>query len=151
MAAQLKTQQKTALITRSLSKEGLLDKIATGTTIRQLAAELEILTGQTITPYYVCKCLQSFGDEYTEAKKAQAQYQAERVAEIADKVENGTLDPASARISSDNRKWVASKLDPSTYGDRVAMDVALTDVTQLHLASLRDAMKVVSTQDKLSQ
>lgn len=144
MAAQPKTQQAKALVTRTLSREQLLDMVATGWTQQKIADHVTTLTGQPISQYYICKTLQSFGEDYLAAKKAQANFQAERVIEIADKVENGTLDPASARISSDNRKWVASKLDPSTYGDRVAIDAQVTDVAAMHIAAMKEAMRVVN-------
>jgi hypothetical protein len=125
--------------------------VATGWTLQKIGDHIASLTGTPISAYYVCKAMQSFGDEYQEAKKQQARYQAERVAEIADKVELGQLDPASARVAADNRRWVASKLDPSTYGDRVAMDVQLTDVTAMHLNAMRDAMRTVNTVEKGSK
>jgi hypothetical protein len=146
MPSQPKTKQKAALVTRALSKEQLLDMVATGWTQQRIADHVANLTGQPISQYYICKTLQTFGDEYQAAKKAQAQYHAERIAEIADKVEDGRLDPASARISSENRKWVAARLDPSQYGDRIQADIAVTDVTALHLAAMRDALKTVTTQ-----
>jgi hypothetical protein len=145
MAAQPKTAQTKALLNRTLTKDQLLEMIATGWTVRRIAEHASTLTGQAISHYYIVKTLQSYGDEYQEAKKQQARLQAERVADIADKVEEGKLDPASARVAAENRRWVASKLDPSTYGDKVAMDVQLTDVTAMHLQAMRDAMKIVET------
>jgi hypothetical protein len=144
MASQPKTKQAIATISRAIHKDALLEMVATGWTQQKIADHVTELTGIPVSQYYVCKTLQSFGDDYQAAKKAQAQYQAERVSALADKVEQGTLDPASARVASDNRKWVASKLDPSAYGDKVAMDVQLTDVTQMHLQAMRDAMRVVN-------
>ena len=144
MAAQPKTRQMRALITRTLSKEQLLDMVASGWTQQRIADHIRELTGAPVTQYYVSKTLTALGDEYVAAKKAQAALQAERVLDIADKVESGTLDPSSARVSSENRRWVASKLDPATYGDRIQADVNLTDVTALHLEALRNAMRVVN-------
>jgi hypothetical protein len=148
MAARPKTQQAKALITRTVSKEWLLDAVATGWTQQRIADHVTTLTGQPISTYYVCRTLQSFGPDYDAAKKAQAQYHAERIADISDKVEEGKIDPASARISSENRKWVAARLDPSTYGDRVQQDITLTNVTEMHLAAMRDRLRIVSVQDK---
>jgi hypothetical protein len=145
---QPKTQQKKALITNTVSEAALLDMVAEGWTHRKIAAHVEQLTGQPVSCYYVTKTLQSFGDRYTEAKRAQAEMHANKLAEISDRVEEGTLDPASARVSSDNRKWLASKLNPSEYSDRAQLDVAITDVTQLHLHALRERLKVVGTQAK---
>jgi hypothetical protein len=144
MAAQPKTQQVKALVTRALTKDQLLEMVATGWTQRRIAEHITELTGQPCTSYYICKTLQSFGDEYVTAKKTQAEYHASRVADISDKVEEGKLDPASARVSSDNRRWLAARLDPSSYGDRIQADIQLTDVTAMHLEAMRNAMKTVS-------
>lgn len=122
--------------------------IATGWTVRRIAEHVSNLTGQPLSHYFIVKSLQAYGDEYTEAKKQQARLQAERVAEIADKVEEGKLDPASARVAADSRRWIASKLDPSVYGDRVAMDVQVTDIAAMHIAAMKEAMRTVSTVDK---
>jgi transposase len=146
MSSQPKTQQIKALVSRTIPKESLLDLIAEGWTLQRIADRVTEETGTKVTPYYVCKTLQSFGEEYTAAKKAQAEYHAARVSEISDKVEKGQIDPQSARVSSDNRKWLASKLDPSTYSDKAQIDIAVTDVTALHIASLRDRLKTVSNQ-----
>ena len=78
---------------------------------------------------------------YEAAKKAQAQMHAERVATIADDVEQGKLDPASARVASENRKWVAGKLD-SAYSDRAALDIQVTNVADMHLLALRERMRL---------
>jgi hypothetical protein len=146
MAAQPKTQQHKQLITRTVSEDQLLDMVAEGWSQRKIADHVSQLVGQPVSQYYVCKTLQSFGDRYQEAKKAQAEYHASKVADLADKVETGGIDSSSARVASDNRKWLASKLDPSTYSDKAQLDIAVTDVTALHLAALRDRLKTVVTQ-----
>ena len=55
-----------------------------------------------------------FSDNYTRAREAQADYYADEIADIADTEE----DPNKARVRIDARKWEASKLDRSVYGDR---------------------------------
>jgi hypothetical protein len=147
MAAQPKTQQAKALILRTLTKERLLDMVAEGWTQWRIAHHVTELTGQPISQYYVSKLLNSL-EEYPAAKKAAAEYHAGKVAESAEQVEQGKLDPASARVSAESRKWLASKLDPQSFGDRTAIDLAVTDVTQMHLTAMREAMRVVSTQGK---
>jgi hypothetical protein len=144
--AQPKTQQHKQLITRTVSEDQLLDMVAEGWSQRKIADHVSQLVGQPVSQYYVCKTLQSFGDRYQEAKKAQAEYHASKVADLADKVETGGIDSSSARVASDNRKWLASKLDPSTYSDKAQLDIAVTDVTALHLAALRDRLRTVNPQ-----
>jgi hypothetical protein len=143
---QPKTNQVKSLLARALTKEQMLDMVATGWTLRKIADHVTGLTNVPVSAYYVCKALQQWPDEYGQAKKAQAEMHAERVASIADDVEAGRLDPASARVASDNRKWVASKLDPSTYSDKAMIDVRVTDVAEMHLIALRERLKTVSNQ-----
>lgn len=143
MAARPKTRQMKALIKRTLSEDALLEMVATGWTLQKIGDHIESLTGKPCSKYYVCKALQACGQRYTAAKQAQAQLQAERVADIADRVESGQLDPASARVASENRRWVASKLDPQTYGERQALDIRVADVTEMHLQALKQRMQTI--------
>lgn len=53
--------------------------------------------------------------QYTRARALQADYYADEIVEIVD----NEIDPARARVRMDGRKWVASKLLPKRYGDRV--------------------------------
>ena len=56
-----------------------------------------------------------FRDQYARARERQAHHYAAEIVEIADTEE----DPAKARVRIDARKWVASKLLPKAYGERV--------------------------------
>ena len=141
MSSQKKTSQVKSLLARTLGKEQILDMVATGWTLAKIGQHASDLTGTPISAYYVCRYLQTFGADYEAAKKAQAQMHAERVATIADDVEQGKLDPASARVASENRKWVAGKLD-SAYSDRAALDIQVTNVADMHLLALRERMRL---------
>lgn len=74
---------------------------------------------------------------YARAREARASYHAHRIDAMADKVEDGLIDPAAARTSADMRKWLAARMDPKLWGDRIQADVKMLDVTQLHLEALR--------------
>ena len=54
---------------------------------------------------------------YAQAREAQADYLADEIVEIAD----GAGDPAQVRNRVDARKWVAAKLRPRVYGDKLAL------------------------------
>lgn len=56
-------------------------------------------------------------NKYARAKQDQADYLAEEIVHIADTEEN----PNKARVRVDARKWVASKLKPKSYGDKIDM------------------------------
>ena len=60
-----------------------------------------------------------FSESYTRAREAQAETHADRIVEIAD---DETLDPNHKRIMVDARKWVAAKLKPKRYGDKLDLE-----------------------------
>ncbi|MDX1902136.1 MAG: terminase small subunit protein [Gammaproteobacteria bacterium] len=90
----------------------------------------------------------SLADKYTRAKEEQADFLAEELLEIADETshdtiinENGREVPNSewinrSRLRVDTRKWIASKLKPKKYGDRIqhagdpSAPVVITTITE---------------------
>jgi hypothetical protein len=56
-----------------------------------------------------------FRDMYARAREDQADTLADEIVKIADTED----DPAKARVRVDARKWVAAKLKPKKYGDKV--------------------------------
>lgn len=60
-----------------------------------------------------------FLEKYTRAREAQAESHADQLVEIAD---NPDIDANHKRIMVDARKWVASKLKPKRYGDKLDLD-----------------------------
>ena len=54
--------------------------------------------------------------QYARAREERADFHADEIVEISD---DESLDPNSRRIKVDARKWVASKLRPQAYGDRI--------------------------------
>ena len=55
----------------------------------------------------------------TLAREDAADTLADKIQTLADRVEKGELDPHRGRVSIDALKWVASKLKPQSYGDRI--------------------------------
>lgn len=60
-------------------------------------------------------------DQYARATSALAAFQVEQFETIIEKAERGELDPQTARVVMDGRKWIASKLFPRQWGDKVAL------------------------------
>ncbi len=94
-----------------------------------------------------------FQDQYARARDEQAESFADELVAISDEQETVVKDAdggatmvvydstavARNRLRVDTRKWVASKLKPKKYGDR--LDSTVTNVTLTHeqwLASLED-------------
>ena len=74
-----------------------------------------------------------FYDKYTKAKAAQADTYFEQVIEIADDTSNDWIEGEDgpklnsehvnrSRLRIDARKWVAGKLRPKVYGDKLDVD-----------------------------
>lgn len=54
-------------------------------------------------------------EQYARARALQAEHYADEIIRIAD----STQDPQKARVQIDARKWIASKLLPKKYGEKV--------------------------------
>lgn len=65
----------------------------------------------------------SFQEQYARAREIQAETHADAIVSISDGPESGddSIKTARDRLRVDSRKWVASKLLPKKYGDKVAL------------------------------
>ncbi len=63
-----------------------------------------------------------FRDRYARAREDAADTLADKIQGMAERVEDGTLDPQAGRVAIDALKWIASKLKPSRYGDRQTIE-----------------------------
>ena len=88
------------------------------------------------------------------AREARASVHAERMEDIANRVESGELDPKRAQVSLQARQWLASRMDSKIWGDlqKVQADIKVTDVTKVYLDQLKELMqrrepKVINPED----
>ncbi len=56
---------------------------------------------------------------------------ADEIRELAQRVERGKLDPNAGRVAIDALKWIASKLKPRSYGDRLELAGKVGTATDL--------------------
>lgn len=87
-----------------------------------------------------------FDAECARAREAQGEFAAEKLYDINDKVEAGTLDPAAARVISSNLQWTASKLYSKKYGDK--QDINLNG--RLDLSGLTDEQLASQLKESLA-
>lgn len=64
---------------------------------------------------------ETFRDNYARARDAQADVFADEMTDIADFADMDAAAVAKARLQIDTRKWVASKLKPKKYGDKLGL------------------------------
>lgn len=72
---------------------------------------------------------QGFTEQYTRAREAQAEFYADQIVDIADGVlpARGDVDVQRDRLRVESRKWVAAKLLPKKYGDKITQEVTGKD------------------------
>ena len=89
-----------------------------------------------------------FADEYTQAREISADTLADDCVAIADEVKDaGQMDSArvnAARLRVDARKWVASKLKPKVYADRIET-VTSGHLTVSHSITDEDRAKALAS------
>lgn len=107
----------------------ICNRLAKGESLRKICGSDrdDFLPGQT-TVFQWLRELPDFAQQYAHARESQADHYVEEIIEIADapnvtnNPETGEpemRDPARDRLRVDARKWVASKLAPKKYGEKV--------------------------------
>jgi hypothetical protein len=102
-------------------------QIADGHSLRKICRAEGIPSLTTIFEWLGSK--PEFAEQYARAKEAQADAMAEDILDIADmppeRTEKGvdSADVAHMRLRIDTRKWIASKLKPKKYGDKIEQEI----------------------------
>lgn len=122
----------------SIWSQELADKICArlveGESLRAICRDDEMPATSTIFKWL--REVKGFSDQYTRAKEEQADTFADEIVAIADEADTVVKDMgdgltavtfdsvavARNRLRVDARKWVASKLKPKKYGDKVEVD-----------------------------
>ncbi|MDP7502193.1 MAG: hypothetical protein QGH50_22415 [SAR324 cluster bacterium] len=80
---------------------------------------------------------------YEDARMSRAHYHSAKIEEILDDLEGGRIEPQAARVSIDARKWLAAKMYPKFFSDRLEVkhDVSF-DVRKQHIEELRRMNKL---------
>ncbi len=93
-------------------------RIAGGESLRRICAEEGMPDKATVLRWLMDNRHARFRRRYGLAREAQADALADEVVDIADAAQDRD-DAAVAKLRIDARKWVAAKLKPKKYGDRL--------------------------------
>ena len=63
-----------------------------------------------------------FADQYARAREDMGDNDADKIADVAQRVEDGLIDPNAARVAIDAYKWSAGKRRPKRYGERLEVE-----------------------------
>ena len=127
-----------SLYTQELA-DYICEQLAEGKSMRTVAKEENMPSMQTIFSWL--RIHQEFLEQYTRAKEEAADLLVEEMLEIADETSRDTIDTDTgqkqnaewinrSRLRVDTRKWVASKLKPKKYGDKVDVTTNGKDIVQ---------------------
>lgn len=114
--------------------EAICARLAKGESMRSICKDESMPCQATIYNWLASDKLPQFMEQYTRGREAQAECLAEEIIAIADDGQNDTYVDSEGlrRVDHDNiarsklrveaRKWVAAKLLPKKYGDRMQVD-----------------------------
>jgi hypothetical protein len=99
----------------------ICDLLSDGLSLRKICARADMPAKITVLKWL--GRIPDFAAHYAWAREMQADVGVDEMQEIAD---NPKLDPADKRVRIDTRKWIAAKMRPKKYGDRVDLGVSGT-------------------------
>jgi transposase-like protein len=115
----------------------VLERIENGETITKIARSFNVSRG------FFARLLHEDGgrsESVTRARKAAANALVEEAVEIVDSASPTRDELQHAKLRSDSRLWLASKLDREQYGDRGQVPVQV-NIGELHLTALQAAAR----------
>jgi hypothetical protein len=97
-------------------------RLALGETLNKICLDREMPSTATVKRWAV-EDINGFGARYARAREMQVEYYADDIIDISDSVRDATDNATvqAAKLAADNRKWLASKLYPRKFGDRLEM------------------------------
>lgn len=116
--------------------DAICERIANGESLRTVCETEGMPDKATVFRWLADPEKKVFCDQYARAREAQADHLAEEILEIAD---DGTQDSyvdengnartdqeviGRSRLRVDARKWLASKMAPKKYGDKVQQEIS---------------------------
>jgi hypothetical protein len=132
----------------------ICERIADGESLRAICRDADMPARSTVFRWLSLE--DGFSDLYARAKEEAAELFAEEIVEIADEREGKAIMADGAevavvfdstavarnRLRVDARKWVAAKLKPRKYGDKIQQEV-----TGANGGALETVTKVILTSD----
>lgn len=131
--------------------ETICKRLAQGESMRSICFDDDMPSQATIYNWLADEKMCSFLEMYTRAREVQAECLAEEIISIADDGANDTYidDEGQRKTDYDNiarsklrveaRKWVAAKLLPRKYGDRVQVDH--TGTIEVDITARKDQLR----------
>lgn len=75
-------------------------------------------------------------DQYERARIARAEWHVSDIESMMTEVRSGDLDPSAARVIAENKRWLASRMDPHLWGEKVQVE-ANVNIHQKYLEAIK--------------
>lgn len=111
--------------------DAICERIADGESLRRICATADMPDKATVFRWLAA--MPAFCDQYARAREAQADSLTDDILPIMDERPTNMVQVMHKRDRVEARKWLASKLRPKTYGDKLDLNhggevaVAVTD------------------------
>ena len=127
-------------------REEILKRISEGESLISLLKKTPALPStQTVYNWLNSKHTkfsQNFLDRYVRAREIQGDFYFEEVNRIGkETLEKDGHDPDRARVAIDALKWTAGKVRPNKYGDRLKVDMDISEVKPILIKDFEDEKK----------
>lgn len=96
--------------------DAICERIADGESLRTICSAVDMPNNATVFRWLAAN--RDFSDQYARAREDQAESLADEIVKIADEAEDANV----ARLRVEARKWVASKLKPKRYGEKLELE-----------------------------
>lgn len=118
----------------------ICDRLANGESLRKICRDAGIPSQPTIFRWIGAN--EEFRKQYARARETQADAIADEILNIADEA----VDPAKARVQIDARKWLAGKMRPKIYGDKVLQEITGVDGGPVQITRIELVAPVVDSE-----
>lgn len=98
----------------------ICERIADGESLRGICRDTDMPVTSTVMKWVDRSA--ELAEQYTRAREASADADADGVKDIANRVLAGEFDPNAARVAIDALKWSAGKRQPKKYGDKLDLN-----------------------------
>lgn len=95
----------------------ICEEIVAGKSIRDICKQEDFPHVSTVFRWLAAN--EAFREQYARAREAQSEVMAQEMLDIAD---SSTGDVQRDKLRIDTRKWLASKLKPKKYGDKMELN-----------------------------
>jgi len=99
----------------------ICEQLSEGKSLRSICSAKKLPSCSTI--FLWLSKYPEFSEQYARAREAQADYLVDEVIGIADEPVLSSEQVARNRLRVDARKWMAAKLRPKKYGDRIEHEI----------------------------